>query len=164
MSATLRWPQPGQRCTLRLDDTAGLVSPRTDDGAWRSREQAWFRERFEALGSGWKVVDGDAPIDLGGRAVLVPDYRLVHDDGREAFVDIVGYWRVDGLRHRLAWIAEYGPTNLILAVSRKLKIGEGDVPNEVVAFSETVPAREVLAAAERVGKKPARRPRKAPQA
>lgn len=154
MKATLRWPTPGQRRTLRLDHSAGLISTRVDDGAWRSREQTWFRERFEALCSPWRVVEGDAPVDLGGRAVLVPDFRLVHEDGREALIDIVGYWRVEGLRNRLAWIARYGPPNLILAVSRKLQIGEGDVPNEVVAFKETVPAREVLAAAERVGKKP----------
>ena len=154
LEATLRWPLPGQRRTLRLDPKAGLVSPRTDDGAWRSREQDWFRERFEALKSPWRVLDGDAPVDLGGQAVLVPDYRLVHEDGREALVDIVGYWRVEGLRNRLGHIARYGPSNLILAVSRKLQIGEGDVPNEVVAFKETVPAREVLAAAERVGKRP----------
>lgn len=152
LTASVRWPTPDRRVTLRLDETAGLVSSRMNDGAWRSREHDWFRERFEALRSPWTVREGDVVLDFGGRASVVPDFRLDHPDGRVAFLDIVGYWRLDGLRHRLKWLAEYHHENLILAVSRKLRIGEGELPNAVIAFSETVPAKEVLAAAERVGR------------
>ena len=83
---------------------------------------------------------------------MLPDYTL-EKGGRTAHLDIVGFWRRDYLTRRLALLAEYGPGNLILAVSRKLKVDDdalGELPGPIVWFSQVVPPKEVIAAAEKV--------------
>ncbi len=138
--------------TLELSSSDGLVSHYQDHGAWESKEQAWFRERFAATRTDWTLDDRVSPIDLGGEAVVLPDFALRHGD-RVAWVEIVGFWRREWLERRVALLARFGPGNLVLAVSRKLATElDAALPQEVVAFAEVVPVKDVIAAAERVAR------------
>lgn len=151
LEATIVWTRARHQKTLRLDHTAGLVSHHADRGGYQTREQLWFAERFDALESGWTRTEGQAPVALGARGILFPDYRFTRD-GRVAHLEILGFWRHDRLAERLALLQQYGPGNVIVAVSRKLHGSEAvlaDPPPWVVPFAEVVPAREVLAAVER---------------
>lgn len=152
LEATVLWTRAKHRKTLKLDHTAGLVSHHADRGGYQTREQLWFAERFEALGSGWALTEGQEPVALGPRGVLFPDYQLANG-GRVAHLEILGFWRGDDLARRLELLARFGPGNVIVAVSRKLRGSDealGDAPDWVVPFAEVVPAREVLAVAERI--------------
>ena len=138
--------------TLELSSTDGLVSHYRDTGAWESKEQAWFRERFAAAKTDWTLDDRVTPIDLGGEAMVLPDFALRNGD-RVAWLEIVGFWRKDWLERRMALLARFGPGNLVLAVSSKLATEvDAALPQEVVAFAEIVPVKDVLAAAERVAR------------
>jgi predicted nuclease of restriction endonuclease-like RecB superfamily len=81
---------------------------------------------------------------------MVPDFRLVHPDGRDYLLEIVGYWRPEYLRKKFAQVAKSGVSNLILAISEKLNLGEAGVKLEkvlakVVWFKEKVIPKDVLA-------------------
>ena len=92
LEAEIRWGKRRLRKQLVLDDTAGLVSHYRDTGAWTSRTEQWFRERWDRADTqGWRLEPGTL-LDLGDQRVLVPDLTL-HKDGRTAHLDIVGYWR-----------------------------------------------------------------------
>lgn len=149
IEAEVRWSK-GSPKRLALDASSGLRSHRVDTGAWVSREAQWFRERWEALGSAWALEEGAEPVDLGGRAVVMPDFTF-RRAGRVAHLEIVGVWRRDYLARRVEWLQRYGPGNLVLAVSRKLVADGSSLDGlEVVPFGEVVPAKQVLEAVERV--------------
>jgi predicted nuclease of restriction endonuclease-like RecB superfamily len=151
LEATVLWTRARHRKRMFLTSEDGLVSHYRDVGAYETRTQRWFAERFRALDSGWTLDDQTLPIDLGGRALVLPDYRFTRE-GRVAFLEIVGFWRREYLERRLEWLARYAPGNLVLAVSRKLRVGEGghELPGAVIEFAEVVPPKRVLEAIEAV--------------
>ena len=153
LEATVVWTKARRQRTLRLSRDQGLRSHYRDTGAYSTREAQWFAERFVALDSPWVMSDRTAPIDLGGRALVLPDFSFTRE-GRTAHLEILGFWRRDYLQRRARWLERYGPGNLVLAVSRKLRGGAEELESfagEVVSFAQVVPAREVEAALERVG-------------
>jgi predicted nuclease of restriction endonuclease-like RecB superfamily len=157
LTATVLWGPTRQPCRFQVGPEAGLRSHLPDTGAWTTPEQGWFRERWDALGdTGWDLTDQTLPIPLGHEAVVLPDFTFTHRaDGRRASLDIVGFWRKDWLARRMEALKAHGPGNLVLAVSRKLHVAEDDLAElagEVVSFAQIVPARDVLAAVERVAR------------
>lgn len=154
LEAKVLWTRAKHTKTVRLTDDSGLRSDLPDTGAYETREQQWFRERWAALDTPWRLSDAAEPLDLGGRAVVVPDFRFDHE-GRTAWLEIVGYWRKDYLQRRVELLRRYGPGNLVLAVSRKLDAGKDGIPEfpgVIVPFSEIVPSKDVLAAVEQVAR------------
>ena len=147
MEAEIRWGKRGLRKQLCVSSAQGLQSERRDQGAWRSRTEQFFEDRFTALDSGWELLPGE-PLDLGGQDLLVPDFTF-RKGGRTAHLDIVGYWRKGYLKKRLAAT----PDNVILAVSKRLAGEAGDAPpKSVVTFAEIIPAGQVLARIEAVAR------------
>ncbi|MBM4366702.1 MAG: DUF790 family protein [Deltaproteobacteria bacterium] len=129
--------------TLTLTHESGLKSHYRDVGAYVTREAEWFRERFEALESGWALDLDPMPLAQGAGSVVVPDFGF-RRDGRVAYLEILGFWRKGTIEKRLAALQKHGPRNLVVAVSRRYATEKGEVPEGVVGFAEVVPAREVL--------------------
>jgi predicted nuclease of restriction endonuclease-like RecB superfamily len=152
LEATVLWTKAGHRKTLRVASGDGLVSHYRDSGAYTTREQTWFAERWAALDTRWKMTDQTDPIDLGGRGVVLPDFSFKR--GRKVgHLEIIGYWRPETLQTRLDMLQRYGPGTVILAVSRKLRGSKQALdayPGEVVEFAEIVPPKKVLEALERL--------------
>lgn len=157
LEASVRWGPQRVIRTVQVHADDGLRTERRDDGAWQPQEERWFLERFAALDSGWQVQPGDVPIDLGGQGILVPNVTFLQGD-RCAHLEIVGYWTPDWLRKRLALLRRYGPGTVLLAVSRKRCAAE--TPDEgwgpeVIAFSQIVPPKGVLAWIDQFARVPA---------
>jgi predicted nuclease of restriction endonuclease-like RecB superfamily len=151
MEATVLWTKGRHKKRLEVRSEDGLVSHYQDRGAYKTRMQQWFEQRFADLDTPWTLDERTKPIDLGGRAVVLPDYRL-KKNSRVAYLEIIGFWRRDYLERRLAWLEHYAPSNLVLAVSRKLKVEREalELPGAVVEFAEVLSPKKVLEAAERV--------------
>ncbi len=152
LTASVAWTRQRTRRDLVVKSDEGLRTHWRDTGGHATREQAWFAERFAAATTPWTLEPGSAPIDLGGQAVIVPDFTL-RNGGREAHLEILGYWRPEWLQRRLELLRRHGRGNVIVAVSRKLcadeRPGEGWGP-EVVEFSAIVPPKAVIELAERM--------------
>lgn len=139
-----------RRVRLRLDHTKGLRSHYRDLGSYETREARWFAERFEALGSGWRLLREPVALLQGTEGVVVPDFGF-EKEGRVAWLEILGFWRKGTVPRRVALLRRHGPKNLVLAVSRRLCAAEEEaLPEQVVPFAEVIPAKEVLARVEEI--------------
>jgi uncharacterized protein len=140
------------RHRLVVSDADRLVSLARDVGAWRVPEAAGLEERFGDRPSGWVLEAGGNLVDLGGEALLVPDFTF-RKNGRIAWLEIVGVWRGAYLRNRLDLLSRHGRSNLLLAVNRKL-LGETgrspDLGGPVLSYAKNIPAALVIEALERV--------------
>jgi predicted nuclease of restriction endonuclease-like RecB superfamily len=153
LDAEILWTKRKLHKHLVLEPANGLVSTLPDTGAYKTREQQWFEERWAALDSDWKLTDRTDPVDLGGKAVLLPDFTF-KKGRKQAHLEIVGFWRRDWLEKRVGLLERYGPGNLVVAVSRKLQAGKDDLAGlpAVVEFAEVIPAKAVLEAVEKVAR------------
>ena len=157
LSAELEWGLERWPARFELSSDAGLVSHYRDTGTYETEEERAFRERWKELGTPWKLERTTSVIDLDGKGVLIPDFALRHADGREALLEVIGFWRRSYLEARLDLLAQHGPPNLILAVSQRLRGSEEElarVPGEVFFFKDVILTREVLERAERLGRRP----------
>ena len=81
---------------------------------------------------------------------MVPDFRLVHPDGRTYVLEIVGYWRPEYLKKKFNQVARSGRDDIILLVSDRLNLeGAGikvqETPAKVVWFKGKIQPKDVLA-------------------
>ena len=157
--AELRWGPQKRDVLFRVSQQDGLVSHLPDKGAYVTKEEQWVLDRFAALKSPWTLSREGSLIDLDGRGVLIPDFVARHPDGREALVEVLGFWRKDTLQARIELLGAAGPKNLVLAVPWKLRGGAEDeavtAGAEAIYFKEVIVARELLERVERVGAQPA---------
>jgi len=127
---------------LTVDSDQGLRSHYRDQGTWTSRTETWFEERFGQLETPWRMGPGE-PIDLGGQAMMVPDFTFERD-GRVGHLEIIGFWRKGYLETRLKAL----PDNVILAVSSRLAGDKTKLPakvqDQVIQFAEVIPPKKVI--------------------
>ncbi|HET6762634.1 MAG TPA: DUF790 family protein, partial [Longimicrobiaceae bacterium] len=125
------------------------------DSSWERALAEDFAEKVGDRGE-WTLEREATPVRAGAELFL-PDFTLRHRDGREALVEVVGFWTPEYLRDKVRKVAAAGLTNLVLVVYRDLAAGgawEGGA-GEVVTFAKVPRAGPVLEAAERVVKAPA---------
>jgi len=155
--------------------------PATYDSGW---ERALARDvaatlRAARAGAGedaapgrWTLLREATPVPVGdaaGDALFLPDFTLRHTDGREALVEVVGFWTPEYLADKLRKVAAAGRSDLVLVVYRGLGVGTAGAGFEaelgaleaagaarVVWFRDRPRAAPVLAAAEAVARVPER--------
>jgi predicted nuclease of restriction endonuclease-like RecB superfamily len=130
--------------------------PPAYDSSW---EEALARDFAQKLGeerAGWTLVREETPLTLGPE-IFLPDFTLRHRDGREALVELVGFWTPEYLEEKIRKVRAAGLENLILVVYRGLAAGESDAeplesaaPGRVLWFANKPRIGPVLEAAERV--------------
>ncbi len=128
------------------------------DSRWEEDLARVLRDKIGPERGGWTLVREDAPVVLPGGRVFLPDFTLRHRDGREAFVELVGFWTPEYLEHKAKSVRDAGLDNLVLVVSRRLreagKAIERESEGPVVWFTDRPSAGPVLEAAERVARRP----------
>jgi predicted nuclease of restriction endonuclease-like RecB superfamily len=156
LTATLA---PRQRSSSSRQDTrftleagCGLVSHYPPGKPYDSILELAFAERWAKTPTAWRLEREVDLIPLPG-SVMVPDFRLVHPDGRSFLLEIVGYWRPEYLRKKFAQVRRAGRQDLILAVSERLNLERAgvkrqDIPARVVWFKDRVLPQGVLDALE----------------
>jgi uncharacterized protein len=140
--------------SFSLDATSGLRSHYPPGKTFDSILESGFSERFAKLSTPWRLEREVDLVDLGG-TVMIPDFRLVHEDGRSVLLEIIGYWRPEYLRRKFEKILRSGRRDLVLAVSEKLNL-EGvtnsvrQLEDQIVMFKGVLEPRRVLELAERL--------------
>lgn len=137
---------------LSLDTSCGLVSHYPPGKPHDSMLEQAFAERWATTKTPWRLEREVDLIPLPG-SVMVPDFRLVHPDGRAFLLEIVGYWRPEYLRKKFAQVRRAGRTDLILAISERLNLERAgikaqDIAVPVVWFKEKILPQAVLAVLE----------------
>lgn len=131
-----------------LDATCDLVSHYPPGKPYDSMIEESFANRWPTTKTDWQLEREVDLVPIPG-SVMIPDFRLVHPDGRDYLLEIVGYWRPEYLRKKFAQVRKSGKTNLILAISERLNLEKAgiklaDVPAKIVWFKEKLQPRAVL--------------------
>jgi uncharacterized protein len=137
-----------------LDSSTPLKSHYAKGKIFDSILEHSFAERFEKTKTDWKLEREVDLVDLGG-TVMIPDFRLVHTDGRAVLLEIVGFWRADYLRRKFDKLRRSNRRDIVIAVSQKLNIGESGanldgLEDQIVWFKGVLEPKTVLEAAERL--------------
>ena len=133
-----------------LDDTCGLVSHYKRGKTYDSIVEESFAKRWDKTQTPWKLEREVELVSVPG-SVMVPDFRLVHPDGRTCLLEIVGYWRPEYLKKKFAQVKKSLRDDLVLAISERLNLGAAgikleDVPAKIVWFKGKVNPKDVLEA------------------
>ncbi len=108
------------------------------DSSWERSLASDFRRQFgRDARNGWMLSRESTPIAAGDE-LFFPDFTLTHADGREALVEIVGFWTPEYLEAKARKIATAGPGTLILVVYRGLAVGGGAAALEASVGSERI--------------------------
>ena len=151
MQAEVLWGKEDKPLLLEVSEEAGLRSHYRDDGHYVFDEGKWLEERWAQLKIPWELLREAPPINLEGKSVVVPDYTIRAKDGREAYLEIIGYWRKGYLESRFELLKTSTTTNLILAVSDRLRVSEEDLaqlPARAFLYKGTIIAKDLLAIVE----------------
>ena len=137
-----------------LDSSTPLKSHYAKGKVFDSILEHSFAERFEKTKTDWTLEREVDLVDLGG-TVMIPDFRLVHPDGRALLLEIVGFWRADYLRRKFEKLRRSNRRDIVIAVSQKLNIGESGanlegLEDQIVLFKGALDPKTVLEAAERL--------------
>lgn len=131
-----------------IDSDCKLVSHYPPGKPYDSMLEAAFAERWETLKTDWILEREVDLIPIPG-SVMIPDFRLVHPDGRTYLLEIVGYWRPEYLQKKFAQVRRSECENLILAISERLNLEKAgvnvrDVPAKVIWFKDKLLPKTVL--------------------
>lgn len=151
MRAELDWKGDGPTHELVLSHKDGLVSHYKARGQWVAEEERYFEKRFEETETDWQLERQGSIVDLDDNVVIIPDYVLTHPDGRQVYLEVVGFWRLAYLERRIEMLVDSCDVPLVLVVSERLKTGRkelAEAPAEVVFFKGVILVDKVLGAAE----------------
>ncbi|QDG54236.1 DUF790 family protein [Persicimonas caeni] len=151
MRAELDWEGKGKQHEMVLSHEDGLVSHYKARGQWVAEEERYFEKRFAETETDWQLERQGSIVDLDDNVVIIPDYVLTHPDGRQVYLEVVGFWRLAYLERRIEMLVDSCDVPLVLVVSERLKTGRAELaeaPAEVVFFKGVILVDKVLEAAE----------------
>ncbi|PMB14660.1 hypothetical protein CEN48_09415 [Fischerella thermalis CCMEE 5282] len=156
LSATLQvrdfYTETWKTGRFTLNSECGLVTHYPPGKPYDSMIEASFADKWNALKSCWALEREVDLIPIPG-SVMIPDFRLVHPDGRSFLLEIIGYWRPEYLQKKFAQVRRAQCDNLILAISERLNLDKvgvklNDVPARIVWFKDKLLPKSILAVIE----------------
>ncbi|EKQ68522.1 hypothetical protein OsccyDRAFT_3060 [Leptolyngbyaceae cyanobacterium JSC-12] len=126
----------------------GLVTHYPAGKTYDSMLEAGFVERWAKTKTEWRLEREVDLIPIPG-SVMIPDFRLVHPDGRTFLLEIVGYWRPDYLKKKFSQVRQANRDDIILAISERLNLEKAGVdfshtPARLVWFKDQISPKAVL--------------------
>ncbi|MFW5799521.1 MAG: DUF790 family protein [Spirochaetota bacterium] len=134
LEAELVWGKKKQKATLKIDSKTGLVSHYKSNDISMLEECEVFLKQFKETDNNWTVSNNNEIINLKGEGICIPDFVFKHKEtGDKIYMEVFGYWSRDTVWKRIELIEKNFPEKLILAVSKKLRISEKAVKEELPA-------------------------------
>ncbi|MBP0017101.1 MAG: DUF790 family protein [Cyanobacteria bacterium SBLK] len=133
---------------FELDDRCNLVTHYPPGKPYDSMIEESFAKRWEKTKTDWVLEREVNLIPIPG-SVMIPDFRLVHPDGKDYILEIVGFWRPDYLRKKFSQVRQSDVDNLILAISERLNLEKSgikmeNVPAKIIWFKDQLSPKLVL--------------------
>lgn len=135
-----------------LDSNCGLVTHYPPSKTYDSMLEAGFVDRWAKTKTDWQLEREVDLIPIPG-SVMIPDFRLVHPDGRVLLLEIVGYWRPEYLKKKFSQVRQAQRSDLVLAISERLNLEKAGIqvegiPARLIWFKDQLLPKAVLAAIE----------------
>lgn len=137
-----RWGKPA---TVRLDSEAGYRTHITAPTDFDSEVESMLAVDWGEARDGWRLFR-DAGILQYGQTTFVPDFRLKHQDGREMFLEIIGFWTPEYLTAKRETIRKFRDHRILLAVQVKQAKADAAERGAIVYRKKIDPADVVRAA------------------
>jgi len=149
LEADLRWGKTNEKLKFHWSNKASVRGPGsshgTADSHSNSNERSLAVQERNAdmdpeivelmLGLG-KAIDNvsvncsDRVLDLPGVGLCVPDLCCRFDDGREVFVEVLGYWSRDAVWRRVELVEQGLAVPILFLVSSRLRVSEEVLDNQ----------------------------------
>jgi len=108
-----------------------------------SAEEAFYRKFARNKKSKWQISREGGVLSQDG-VVFIPDFAFKHEDGRTAFLEIVGFWTPEYLRNKLSKLRRFEKENIIVAVPEVLNCAKDDFAGPVISFKARLLLKDVL--------------------
>ena len=138
-------------CRLELSSRDGLHSPIAPQAEFDAAIEAGFAKKWgDEPRNGW-TMKREGAILHRDQVVMLPDFAFHHEDGRSAWLEIVGFWTPEYLHAKLAKLALFKDEPIIIAAAeRAAEKWEGAAAN-LILYKTVLKLDPVLAALERAG-------------
>jgi uncharacterized protein len=105
---------------LLLDSDCGLRSPVPKPDAFDSSVEEKFAVQWlDSDTNGWRM-ERETEILHQGQTVFFPDFVFLHEDGRKAMMEVIGFWTPEYLEHKRHVIETFANDRMFLAVQRSI--------------------------------------------
>lgn len=144
LRATIGTPWCG-KATLACSSADGWTShlPRPEE--FDSTIEEAFALAFGAERDGWRLIR-EGGILHEAQATFVPDFLFRHADGREAYLEIVGFWTPQYLENKRETLRRFRGHRILLAVAEKTLRAKQGTTNGVIAYKKSIDPEAVLRA------------------
>jgi hypothetical protein len=142
MKAVIRTPW-GNTARLTCEPGDGLSSHLPPPEEFDSRVEEHFATSFGAERAGWRLIREGAILHEG-QTTFVPDFEFRHADGREAFMEIVGFWTPQYLEKKRQTLLRFQRHRVLLAVARQFLRKPEALPDGVISYARSIPVESVL--------------------
>lgn len=126
-----------------LNQDCGLTSYYKKENPFDSTVEEAFYKNFRKRKTEWQIEREPEILDLGD-TVLIPDFKLIHLDGTEKLLEIVGFWTPEYLEKKLDKLRRTERTDLIVAVNENLNCSRRDFNGTVIFYKTRLKVGEVL--------------------
>ena len=132
LTAEVRWGKERTRARFEASGKreGGFEAPRMPDEVEKLAEK--FRAKAEKGKTGWEVAPATEILSLPGVGECVPDL-VFRKDGQEVFLEVLGYWSRAAVWKRVELVEAGMDTPIVFAVSKRLRVSEEVLPEELPA-------------------------------
>jgi predicted nuclease of restriction endonuclease-like RecB superfamily len=145
MQAVVAGRSSGWNWRLELSDADGLKShlppPQEFDS---SAEEIFFQRWGAAPREGW-TLRREGELLFRGQKVFTPDFVFDHQDGRRAFLEIVGFWTPEYLEAKINTLREFAEAPILVAVADQVGTRAPDLVEYAIPYRTAPKVEDVLA-------------------
>lgn len=149
VKADLLWGKLRQDSTFELNNKTNLISHYNNKSLGVLEECDVFLKQFKELKNDWEINTTSEIINLKGEGICIPDFIFKNEKtGKKVFMEVFGYWSRDSVWKRIELLEKNFPYKLILVVSKKLRISEkavkDNMPGQVYVYSSVILPKSIL--------------------
>ncbi|HEY2584637.1 MAG TPA: DUF790 family protein [Tepidisphaeraceae bacterium] len=148
MRATVGTPWGGT-AALACSSADGWTSHLPPPEEFDSSVEEAFAAAFGPERAGWRLTREGAILHEA-QVTFVPDFMFRHADGRQAFLEIVGFWTPQYLQKKRETLRRFRQHRILLAVAEKTLRGKQGNTDGVIAYRKAIDPEAVLRALEAV--------------
>jgi uncharacterized protein len=151
LDADVRWGKA--RRDLHFELEGGPRGSVAKEASRLPDDVAALLKKLKKAKTDWSVKPARRILELPGVGLCVPDLKFNHPDGREVFLEVMGYWSRDAVWRRVELVEQGLPFRVVFAVSSRLRVSEAalddDLPGALTVYKGAMLAKTVLGAVER---------------
>ncbi len=107
-------------------------------------EESFAKKWGEQPRNGWRLFR-EGVVLYQNQIVFVPDFLFVHEDGRKAVMEIVGFWTPEYLAEKQKTLATFSGNDIVLAVSDSVDWPHNELSNLTFRYKTAIKVADVMA-------------------